>query len=114
MFSCSPPATGRHLKVTATGENVTLILCEIVVQATGKFFPTFGRRYGRLPDTQSICPKTGIYFSDRSSRRIRSCLHQIRAAGLKYYQKRKGCRSKFKQRKAEISLFKDCPWFLGF
>ena len=36
MFSCSPPATGRHLKVTATGENVTLILCEIVVQATGK------------------------------------------------------------------------------
>ncbi|CAH3132158.1 unnamed protein product, partial [Porites lobata] len=37
VFSCSPPATGRHLKVTATGENVTLILCEIVVQATEPF-----------------------------------------------------------------------------
>ena len=66
MFSCSPPATGRHLKVTATGENVTLILCEIVVQATGKFFPTFGRRLLDYPTPKASAQRPGfILVTDR-------------------------------------------------
>ena len=35
-FLCSPPARGRYVTVTLTGDNVTLILCQVVVKTIGK------------------------------------------------------------------------------
>ena len=36
VFRCSPPATGRYVKVSVTAENVKLVLCEVAVYAFGK------------------------------------------------------------------------------
>ena len=36
-FYCSPPALGNYLKITLTGNNVTLVLCQVVVETIGKF-----------------------------------------------------------------------------
>jgi len=35
-FLCSPPARGRYVTVTLTGDNVTLVLCQVVVKTIGK------------------------------------------------------------------------------
>jgi len=35
-FRCSPPARGRYVTVTLTGENVALVLCKVVVNTIGK------------------------------------------------------------------------------
>lgn len=32
IFHCSPPALGNQVKITLTGDNVTLVLCHIVVE----------------------------------------------------------------------------------
>ena len=36
-FYCSPPALGNYLKITLKGNNVTLVLCQVIVQTIGKF-----------------------------------------------------------------------------
>lgn len=36
VFRCSPPVIGRHVTVRVTGEDVTLVLCEVAVYAFGK------------------------------------------------------------------------------
>ena len=33
---CSPPARGRYVTVTLTGDNVTLVLCYVLVRTLGK------------------------------------------------------------------------------
>ena len=33
---CSPPARGRYVTVTLIGNNVTLVLCQVVVRTIGK------------------------------------------------------------------------------
>ena len=33
---CSPPALGRYVTVTLTGDNVTLVLCYVLVRTFGK------------------------------------------------------------------------------
>ena len=33
---CSPPALGNYLKITLTGNNVSLVLCQVVVETIGK------------------------------------------------------------------------------
>ena len=33
---CSPPARGRYVTVTLIGDNITLILCQVVVRSIGK------------------------------------------------------------------------------
>ncbi len=33
---CSPPARGTYVKVTLPGDNVTLVLCQVVVRTIGK------------------------------------------------------------------------------
>ena len=35
-FHCSPPARGRYVTVTLTGDNVTLVLCQVLVKTIGK------------------------------------------------------------------------------
>ena len=35
-FLCSPPARGSYVTVTLTGDNVTLVLCQVVVKTIGK------------------------------------------------------------------------------
>ena len=35
-FLCSPPARGSYVTVTLTGENVTLVLCQVEVKTIGK------------------------------------------------------------------------------
>ena len=35
-FLCSPPALGSYMTVTLMGNNVTLVLCQVVVKAIGK------------------------------------------------------------------------------
>ena len=35
-FLCSPPARGGYMAVTLMGNNVTLVLCEVVVKTIGK------------------------------------------------------------------------------
>ena len=36
IFDCSPPALGNNVKITLTGDNVTLVLCHVVVETIGK------------------------------------------------------------------------------
>ena len=33
---CSPPARGSYVRVTLIGDNVTLVLCKVVVKTIGK------------------------------------------------------------------------------
>ena len=35
-FLCSPPARGSYVTVTLTGDNVTLVICQVVVKTIGK------------------------------------------------------------------------------
>ena len=35
-FHCSPPARGSYVTVTLTGDNVTLVLCQVFVKAIGE------------------------------------------------------------------------------
>ena len=35
-FVCSPPARGSYVTVTLIGDNVTLVLCQVVVKTIGK------------------------------------------------------------------------------
>ena len=35
-FLCSPPARGSYIAVTLIGNNVTLVLCQVVVKTIGK------------------------------------------------------------------------------
>ena len=35
-FHCSPPARGSYVTVTLTGDNVTLVLCQVFVKTIGK------------------------------------------------------------------------------
>ena len=35
-FLCSPPARGGYMAVTLEGNNVTLVLCQVVVKTIGK------------------------------------------------------------------------------
>ena len=37
-FSCSPPALGSYVTVTLIGDNVTLVLCQVVVKTIGKLY----------------------------------------------------------------------------
>ena len=36
IFLCSPPARGSYVTVTLIGNNVTLVLCQVVVKTIGK------------------------------------------------------------------------------
>ena len=35
-FLCSPPARGSYVTVTLIGDNVTLVICQVVVKTIGK------------------------------------------------------------------------------
>ena len=35
-FHCSPPARGSYVTVTLTGDNVTLVLCQVLVKTIGE------------------------------------------------------------------------------
>ena len=35
-FHCSPPARGSYVTVTLTGDNVTLVLCQVFVKTIGE------------------------------------------------------------------------------
>ena len=36
IFDCSPPALGNHVKITFTGDNITLVLCHVAIETIGK------------------------------------------------------------------------------
>ena len=35
-FLCSPPVRGSYVRVTLIGDNVTLVLCQVVVKTIGE------------------------------------------------------------------------------
>ena len=37
-FHCSPPALGSYVTVTLTGDNVTLVLCQVFVKTIGELY----------------------------------------------------------------------------
>ena len=37
-FLCSPPARGSYVTVTLIGDNVTLVLCHVVVKTIGELY----------------------------------------------------------------------------
>ena len=37
-FLCSPPVRGCYVRVTLIGNNVTLVLCQVVVKTIGKLY----------------------------------------------------------------------------
>ena len=40
-LACSPPARGSYVTVTLIGDNVTLVLCKVVVKTIGKLHCKF-------------------------------------------------------------------------
>ena len=51
-FLCSPPARGSYVTVTLIGNNVTLVLCQVVVKTIGKLYvptPSFYASLFPLP-----------------------------------------------------------------